>query len=330
MDHDPRVVDAADLERSLAFVRSKAAGPTEGVFGPNSAIWQVDREAVLFLGAGRALLLQLAHPWVAAAIAEHSSTLADPIGRFHRTFEMVFTLVFGSLDQALATSRRLHRRHAAISGRMPGSTQAYPPGSAYVANEMSALLWVHATLVHTVITVHDLVLPPLGSEARARYYADCCLLGALFGIPLDAQPADWAAFQAYVEATIASDRLEVGLAARELGTRVLAGAGRLPVPRWYPALTAALMPEPLRDHFGLAFGEVERRRAARAIRLIRGLYPALPTRLRHVAPYQEAMARLAGRSRPDLLTRSLNRLWIGRSSMGEDGAKGPLTSGPEA
>src|SRR3712207_7704222 len=40
----------------------------------------------LFLGAGRALLLQLAHPWVAAGISQHSTTLADPIGRFHRTF----------------------------------------------------------------------------------------------------------------------------------------------------------------------------------------------------------------------------------------------------
>jgi uncharacterized protein (DUF2236 family) len=316
MDDDPRVIDAADLERSLALVQSRAAGPTEGVFGPNSAIWQVDREAILFLGAGRALLLQLAHPWVAAAIAEHSSALADPIGRFHRTFEIVFTLVFGSLDQALATARRLHRRHAAISGRMPGSTRVYPPGSPYVANEISALLWVHATLVHTAVAVHDLVLPPLGSEARERYYADCRLLGALFGIPLDAQPVDWAAFEAYVEATIASDRLEVGSAARELGTRVLAGAGRLPVPRWYPAVTAALMPETLRAAFRLPFGEAERRRSDRALRIIRRLYPALPARIRHVAPYQEASARLAGRSRPDLLTRSLNRLWIGRSSMG--------------
>ena len=77
----------------------KAAGPADGVFGPGSTIWQVDREALVFLGAGRALLLQLAHPWVATAIAQHSKALSDPIGRFHRTFEIVFTLVFGSLDR---------------------------------------------------------------------------------------------------------------------------------------------------------------------------------------------------------------------------------------
>ena len=33
----------------------------------------------------------------------------------------MFTMVFGTLDQALAAARRLHRRHAAISGTMPGS-----------------------------------------------------------------------------------------------------------------------------------------------------------------------------------------------------------------
>ena len=78
-----------DLEAALDQVRADAAGPVPGVFGPASVTWQIDREAVIFLGAGRALLLQLAHPWVAAAIAEHSRTLADPIGRFHRTFDIV-------------------------------------------------------------------------------------------------------------------------------------------------------------------------------------------------------------------------------------------------
>src|SRR3954449_8059726 len=161
--HEPALVDAADLERSLDWVRARAAGSTEGVFGPAAAIWQVDREALVFLGAGRALLLQLAHPWVATAIAEHSSVLHDPIGRFHRTFEIVFTLVFGSLEQALATSRRLHRRHAAISGYIPQRLGQYPKGSPYRANEVSALMWVHATLVETALTVHGLVLEPLGT-----------------------------------------------------------------------------------------------------------------------------------------------------------------------
>jgi uncharacterized protein (DUF2236 family) len=313
---DAMSVDAADLERSLAFVEGHAARRDEGVFGPGSAIWQVDREALVFLGAGRALLMQLAHPWVATAIAEHSTTLADPVGRFHRTFEIVFTLVFGSLDQALAASRRLHRRHTAVTGRMPQTLGPFVEGSPYRANEVSALMWVHATLVETAITAYELVLPPLDAETRARYYAESRVLGALFGIPFEAQPPDWPAFQRYVGETVASDRLTVGAAAQAIGAGVLAGAGRIPVPRWYKDVTAAMLPDRLRGPCGLCFSEDERRRAARAIDIIRRVYPRVPRRLRHVAPYHEALARMSGRPRPGLGTRSLNRLWIGRTSMG--------------
>jgi uncharacterized protein (DUF2236 family) len=161
------------------------------------------------------------------------------------------------------------------------------------------------------------VLEPLGTEPRARYYADCQLLGVLFGIPLDAQPPDWPTFARYFEAMVLSEELTVGAAAREIGTRVLAGVGCVPIPRWYRNVTAHVMPERLRASFGLAFGEEERRSALRALRLIRRVYPVLPTPLRYVAPYHEALGRLCGRSRPNLMTRSLNRLWIGRRSMDE-------------
>src|SRR4051794_35125802 len=134
MRNTQKSIDAAVLEQSLALVRSHAAGAEAGVFGPNSQIWRIDREAAVFLGAGRALLMQLAHPWVATAIAQHSTALGDPIGRFHRTFQIVFTLVFGSLDQALSVSRRLHLRHAAIFGSLPEPIGPYPAGSRYRAN----------------------------------------------------------------------------------------------------------------------------------------------------------------------------------------------------
>src|SRR5215217_1690069 len=199
------------------------------------------------------------------------SSLGLDSHRVHRTFEIIFTLVFGSLEQALATSRRLHRRHAGISGHLPETLGPYVEGSPYLANDVPALMWVHATLVETALGIHDLVLEPLGTEPRARYYADCQLLGVLFGIPLEAQPPDWPAFARYFEAMVVSEELTVGAAAREIGKRVLAGAGRVPIPRWYRNVTAHLMPERLRASFGLAFGEEERRSALRALHLPAGL-----------------------------------------------------------
>jgi uncharacterized protein (DUF2236 family) len=317
MGDDPALLTSSDLERCLEHVQATAAGPRDGVFGPASALWHVDREAVLFVGAGRALLMQLAHPWVATAISAHSTALDDPVGRFHRTFEIVFKLVFGSSDQALATARRLHRRHSAVRGSMPERLGPYAEGAPYFANEVSALQWVHATLVDTALVAYELVRPPLEPEMRERYYGESRRLGALFGIPPDAQPLDAPAFANYMGSMLSSEALAVGADARRIGLRVLSGAGRVWVPGWYRDLTAALLPERLRSSFELPFGDEERRRAARAVNLIRRLYPALPARLRYVAPYQEALSRLSGRQQPDLLTRTLNRLWIGRSSISD-------------
>ena len=81
-EHDySQVVSPESLERELKRVRAAAAGAAHGVFGPRSLTWQIDRESAIFFGAGRALLLQLAHPWVAAAIEQHSNAFADPILR---------------------------------------------------------------------------------------------------------------------------------------------------------------------------------------------------------------------------------------------------------
>src|ERR1700722_17529178 len=164
MEH--RLLSEDDFESSLDTVCKTAAGSIEGVFGPASLTWRVDREAAVFLGAGRALLLQLAHPWVAAAIAEHSRTFADPIARFHQTFNTVFTMVFGTRDQALAAARRLHRRHAAVTGTLPWTAGRFSAGSQYRANEVSALRWVHATLAETAVLTHHLVLPALTDSER--------------------------------------------------------------------------------------------------------------------------------------------------------------------
>jgi uncharacterized protein (DUF2236 family) len=311
----PRSVQSDNLERLLEPLRVAVPDADAGLFGPQSLIWRVDREAALFLGAGRALLLQLAHPWVAAGIAEHSRTLADPIGRFHRTFDIMFTLVFGDLDQAFAAARRLHFRHAAVGGRLREAAGPFPKGAAYWANEESALQWVHATLVDTALMVHDLVLRPLTPEERERYYAETLTLGSVFGLPPDSQPPNWEAFEAYNHAMWHSPVLTVTPVAREIATHVMSGAGTwASSPGWYRDLTSHVLPEPLRAGFGLAYGERERRNAERAIGLIRRIYPFVPRRLRYVGPYQEAMARLSG-SRPDPLTRALNRFWIGRTRM---------------
>jgi len=311
-----QLVSERDLEAALDFVRARAAGPVEGVFGPASMTWRIDREAVIFLGAGRALLLQLAHPWVAAAVAGHSRTFADPIGRFHRTFDVVFSMVFGSLDKALSAARHLHQLHATIVGRMPEAIGPFAAGSPYRANEVAALRWVHATLVETAVIVHDLILPPLSVDERERYWAESRLFGALFGLTSADLPADWESFAAYNAAMVQSDTLSVGAAAREIAGQIFAGGPIwLRPPRWYRALSAQLLPDRLRMGFGFDLGERDSKAVERALAWTGRVYPKLPTRLRYVGPYQEAQARLQGKPQPDWTTRCLNRVWIGRAEL---------------
>ena len=310
------MVTGNDLELALDQVRSNAAGPVGGVFGPDTVTWRIDREAVIFLGAGRALLLQLAHPWVAAAIAEHSRTFADPIGRFHRTFDIVFAMVFGSLDRAMLSSRQLHRRHSMIVGEMPETVGPFAAGSRYSANDIPSLRWVHATLVETALMAHDLVLPPLAMEERERYWTESRAFGALFGLTGDDLPADWSGFAAYTAAMAQSDTLTVSPAAREIAAQIFGGARPwLRPPRWYRVLTASLLPERLRAGFGFELDARDTRAADNALRWIKRVYPKLPERLRYVGPYQEAQARLRGEPQPDWMTRCLNRAWIGRPQM---------------
>lgn len=309
--------------------RSQAAAShssphAHGLFGPASMSWRVNRESALFLAAGRASLLQLAHPWVAVALDQHSSIRRDPLARFHNTFRLVFPMVFGTTQQALAASRHLYGLHTRIQGTLPETAGSHAQGSPYMANEVEALLWVFATLVESALVAHDAVLPPLTAAEREQYYADSLRLAALFGIPAAALPASWSAFQRYFAVMISSSQLSVAPLALDLAHGVLHGTGTwLPVPGWYRALTAYWMPEPLRTAFapafGPAFGPADSRAhtdatARRALRYLAASYRHWPAPVRFVGPYREAHARLHGR-RPGPLTRLSNRFWTGAPRM---------------
>ena len=58
----------------------------QGMYGPDSEAWALNRESMLLLGAGpRALLLQIAHPAVAAGVDAHSDFRMDPWRRLAAT-----------------------------------------------------------------------------------------------------------------------------------------------------------------------------------------------------------------------------------------------------
>jgi uncharacterized protein (DUF2236 family) len=312
-------VHRQDIEALLASVAAEATDPRAGIFGPRSMSWLINRESALFLGAGRAALLQLAHPWVAAALRQHSSLLLKPIARFHNTFRIVFTMVFGTADQALAASRHLYTLHTRIAGELTEDTGAWKRGDHYEANEINAMRWVYATLVESALLAWDAVFPALPPQERERYYQETKTLAALFGIPAASLPASLEDFAAYIremcDAGDSSGALGVTAAARAMAHNLLAGAGSwIRTPHWYRALTVSWLPERFREEFQLSFGPAEQRAVARAMRRIPAIYRRLPAAVRFIGPWHEAQARLSGRP-PSLVAPLSNRFWIGAAQM---------------
>ena len=307
------LVSRNDSEALLATIERATADRVAGVFGPQSMSWRINREAALFLGAGRAALLQLAHPWVAAALEQHSTVMSRPIARFHNTFRIVFAMIFGSLDQALAASRNLYALHTRIRGEMVEDIAAYRRGSHYEANEITALRWVYATLVESAVLAHECVMPALTPRELADYYDESKTLAALFGLPVAALPVDWPAFVTYCREMERSNQLGVSGTARTMAHNLLAGAGSwIKPPHWYRALTTEWLPERFRSEFQLDFGSADLRAAERARRRLPQLYRKLPQVVRFIGPWHEAADRLQGK-RAGLVARLSNRFWIGEA-----------------
>lgn len=294
-------VTRADLERGLAALAGQVGDPRGGIHGPATAAWRLGGEGVNFLGAGRAVLLQLAHPPVAYAIAQHSSTRHDARARFRRTFDNVFSMVFGDLDSALRAARVVHAVHSRIRGTIDEDAGRYRRGARYAANESASLLWVHATLIDTIFAVRTQVGLPLPPPTREAYYQDSKRFALLFGIPEGEVPADTAAFAAYMERTVGSDFLAVTEPAREMARFVLAPptAALAPVFAWYRVVTAGLLPARLRRAYGFRWTAADRALFASTTRAIGGGARLLPASLRLLPEYLAALRRLelAGDSR---------------------------------
>ncbi len=293
------VVTRSELELYLDALAS-TCDPIAGVFGPDSQMWRVARESIVFLGGGRAALLQLAHPWVATAVSHHSNAEHDLAGRFLRTFRSVFSMTFGDLPSALETARRVHALHDTIRGHLDEPLGPWPAQSPYAANEEHALLWVQATLVDTSVSIFEQFIAPLTDDERESLWQDHRRSARLFGISDRILPPTWPDFRRYFDAMISGPELHIGTASKDLSRFLLTPPNPRvrPLWAWYAAVTAGLMPPHLRAPLGLRYGPLERTVHDLTVAALRP-WRHLPSRLRHLPAYREATRRLAGDRRPE-------------------------------
>jgi len=288
------IIGVDEHEAALAALVRNVHDPRAGILGPDSIAWRVGGDLAVFLGGGRAALLQLAHPMVAYAIDHHSKTRADVLGRFQRTFRHIFAMVFGELDDALTASRRVHRIHTRIHGEIPTTIGKWRAGTPYHANDADALRWVHATLVDTTILVRARLGTPVARGELDRYTIEMNRFAALFGIPHALLPQSWADHEAYMARMFASDELVVAPVAKEMA-RFLIGRGagaQPPLGRLTEVLAEQMLPPHLAAQFELAASPL----AVRAgFATLAPIYKRLPSRLVAIPAQTDAARRLAGR-----------------------------------
>ncbi len=288
------------LEESLATLTREIREPRHGIYGPSSVSWQLAGDVAVFLGGGRAALLQLAHPFVAYAIAEHSRTRSDVVGRFQRTFRNVFAMTFGELDAALAAARRVHAVHARIAGALPERVGSWAAGTRYAATDDATLRWVHATLVDTVLVVRERLDGELPVAIKDAYVVEQNRFARLFGLRDALLPRSWAEHAAYMERAFAT--LAVSPPAREMGAFLVGrGGGRQPaLGRVAESITATLLPRHLVSAFGLEDSPRTTAAVHAALAVFAPLYRRLPARAIALPARSEAVRRIAGKPRSAL------------------------------
>ena len=264
----------ADDDALLALAGLEALAPPErGLFRGDSWLRRVSAESVLLLGGGRALLLELAHPLVAAGVARHSAFRSDPFGRLQRTLDAMSTLAFRERNAALEAARRVERAHAEVRGRLAAPVGRFPAGTPYDGRDPLLMRWVWATLVDTSLAVTERFVAPLAPEALEAYYADQRALARLLGIPDRVLPRGWSAFRAWFDGMLAGDELCVGDDARAIAAVVLDPPLRTPGRGLLRVVTAGLLPQRWRDAFGLPWDAQREARFASLAASARALRP---------------------------------------------------------
>ena len=244
------------------------------MFGPGSEAWRLDREAMLLLGAGpRALLLQLAHPAVAAGVDEHSDFRADPWRRLDGTLRSYLRIIYGSTSAARGEIRRLNALHRGIRG--PGYAARDPVLVAVGPRDAGRLDDRRATTPGSGRC--------RGSGPRASTRRRCRSRGPS-ACPTALLPADLDAFDAYMAERLApGGGVHVTDTARELAEAILhpplpGVLARLPLdPRAYgwtlwPAI--GLLPPAVREALRPALGPARAARRGLARGGLAGVEPA--------------------------------------------------------
>jgi len=272
--------------------------------GPDSLQWRLGFPRLGLLLAGRALLLQVAHPVVGAGVRDHSNFRADPWGRLERTVESLLLQLFGGAATA-AEGQRLRALHTRITG-------TGFDGRPYAALDLEAGAWVHISNFDTVVVYHQRFGRGLSPADVERLWGEWRRVGRLLAIPAEHLPETGVEAERRV-ASLDSGRLGPNPTVDDLLDAftladVAAPYPVVPGPLWRgvrrPAgrllsdLTVGTAPPALRDCLDLPWTVRDQRRLTREIAVVRAAERALPDVVAQAPVARQARRWAARATRP--------------------------------
>ena len=265
---------------------------------------RINAERLLLVAWLRAVLLQLAHPLIAAGVAEHStfrSSRAAAFARLHQTVGAMLALTFGERGQARRAADRINAIHDRVNGRLPRAEGPFAAGTPYSACDPALLGWVHATVVDSFLLAYERYVRRLSPAERDQYCAESALTESLLRIPAGALPRTASALESYVTCRLESGEIFVTDTARALVRGVLYPP--MSAPAW-PALaamrlaTVGLLPSALREAYGFSWSPGRAAAFGASTIAIRGLLPLVPPMLRQWPAARAAMRQAAEYNSP--------------------------------
>lgn len=183
---------------------------------PAQLLWRINREAVLLLAGPRALLMQIAHPAIAAGVAEHSTWQAQPIRRLLHTLWLTEQVALGSAKTARRAVQKIERKHQRVTGFY--KAQNSEKSIRYDATDSALKMWVLATLIDGSIYAYQRWIGVLSEQELQQYYLGWQRIARHFEIASEHFPADYPRFREYLSHMLASDELRIDKTAKALAT----------------------------------------------------------------------------------------------------------------
>lgn len=266
------------FERHQLAVRDRLRRSGTARPGHGSISWTINREIAVLGGWGRAILLQLAHPLIAAAIDDHTNfrgSLSSSVTRLVSTVRAMLAITFGSDEDAIRAGAGINVIHDRVYGTAEGER--------YSAHDPELLRWVHATLLDSIPKTYDLLAGTLTPDDRDRYCREAAVMEPLLDIPPGLLPRTAAELDAYMHEMLAG-RLVVTDRSRALARAALFPPGwRLLWPALRPVqlITIGLLPPAIREAYGFTWTARDARALARWSGGIRITLRVLPAFAKH-------------------------------------------------